>query len=98
VLLLGLLFTRGSAFACLALYPGKGRCLPVFSPWSWFSRRNGSKCLGPLGLGTRFLTHFAAALDSLRYRSRGRRFSFLGALMANRGWAGHVILPPGELG
>lgn len=77
VLLLGLLFTPGAAFACLALYLVEGAVgLPVFSP---HGPGGLAQLLGPTG-GYLFSYPFAAALTSVLCR-RGRR-SFLNALTA----------------
>jgi biotin transport system substrate-specific component len=89
VLLLGLLFTPGAAFACLALYLVEGAAgLPVFSP---HGPGGIAQLLGPTG-GYLLSYPFAAALASLLYR-RGRR-SFLAALMAT-GLGSIVILAAG---
>ena len=89
VLLLGLLFTPGAAFACLALYLVEGAVgLPVFSP---HGPGGMAQLFGPTG-GYLLSYPFAAALASLLYR-RGRR-SFLGALMAT-GLGSIVILAAG---
>jgi biotin transport system substrate-specific component len=89
VLLLGLLFTPGAAFACLALYLVEGAVgLPVFSP---HGPGGIAQLLGPTG-GYLLSYPFAAALTSLLYQ-RGRH-SFLGALMAT-GLGSIVILAAG---
>ena len=77
VLLLGMLFTPGAAFACLALYLAEGAVgLPVFSP---HGPGGIAQLFGPTG-GYLLSYPFAAALTSLLYH-RGRR-SFLTALTA----------------
>ncbi len=79
VLLLGLLFSPGAAFACLALYLMEGALgLPVFSPHGLGGM---AQLLGPTG-GYLLSYPFAAALASVLYR-RGRR-SFLAALAGLR--------------
>ena len=89
VLLLGLLFTPGAAFACLALYLLEGAIgLPVFSP---HGPGGIAQLLGPTG-GYLLSYPFAAALTSLLYH-RGRR-SFLSALTAS-GLGSLVILASG---
>jgi biotin transport system substrate-specific component len=89
VLLLGLLFSPGAAFACLALYLAEGAAgLPVFSP---HGPGGIAQLLGPTG-GYLLSYPFAAALTSLLYR-RGRR-SFLTALTA-AGLGSMVILAAG---
>jgi biotin transport system substrate-specific component len=89
VLLLGLLFSPGAAFACLALYLVEGAVgLPVFSP---HGPGGIAQLLGPTG-GYLISYPFAAALTSLLYR-RGRR-SFLTALTA-AGLGSIVILAAG---
>ena len=71
VLLLGLLFSPGAAFACLALYLMEGASgLPVFSP---HGPGGMVQLLGPTG-GYLLSYPFAAALASLLYRKGGRRF------------------------
>jgi biotin transport system substrate-specific component len=91
VLLLGLLFSPGAAFACLALYLAEGAIgLPVFSP---HGPGGIAQLLGPTG-GYLISYPFAAALTSLLYR-RGRR-SFLTALTA-AGLGSVVILAVGGL-
>jgi biotin transport system substrate-specific component len=89
VLLLGLLFGPGPAFACLALYLMEGAVgLPVFSP---HGPGGMAQMLGPTG-GYLLSYPFAAALASLLYR-RGRR-SFLAAIAAS-GLASVLILAAG---
>jgi biotin transport system substrate-specific component len=89
VLLLGLLFSPGAAFACLALYLAEGAAgLPVFSP---HGPGGIAQLLGPTG-GYLLSYPFAAALTSLLYR-RGRH-SFLTALTA-AGLGSVVILAAG---
>jgi biotin transport system substrate-specific component len=89
VLFLGLLFSPGAAFACLALYLVEGAFgLPVFSP----SGPGGiAQILGPTG-GYLLSYPFAAALASLLYH-RGRR-RFVDALAA-AGLASLLILAVG---
>src|SRR5271155_4942096 len=71
VLLLGLLFSPGPAFACLALYLMEGAIgLPVFSP---HGPGGMAQLLGPTG-GYLLSYPFAAALTSLLYRRGNRRF------------------------
>jgi biotin transport system substrate-specific component len=71
VLLLGLLFTPGAAFACLALYLAEGAAgLPVFSP---HGPGGIAQLLGPTG-GYLLSYPFAAALTSLLYRRSRRSF------------------------
>jgi biotin transport system substrate-specific component len=71
VILLGLLFSPGAAFACLALYLIEGAMgLPVFSPHGLGGM---AQLLGPTG-GYLLSYPFAAALASLLYRRSGRRF------------------------
>jgi biotin transport system substrate-specific component len=71
VILLGLLFSPGAAFACLALYLMEGAMgLPVFSP---HGPGGMAQLLGPTG-GYLLSYPFAAALASLLYRRGGRRF------------------------
>jgi biotin transport system substrate-specific component len=90
VLLLGLLFSPGAAFACLALYLMEGALgLPVFSPHGMGGM---AQLLGPTG-GYLLSYPFAAALASVLYR-RGRR-SFWAALGAS-GLASVVILAAGS--
>src|ERR1700761_9125818 len=89
VLLLGLLFAPGPAFACLALYLVEGAVgLPVFSP---HGPGGIAQLFGPTG-GYLLSYPFAAALTSLLYR-RGRR-SFLTAFTA-AGLGSVVILAAG---
>jgi len=89
VLLLGLLFGPGPAFACLALYLMEGAVgLPVFSP---HGPGGLAQLLGPTG-GYLLSYPFAAALASVLYR-RGRR-SFVGAVAAS-GLASLLILAAG---
>jgi biotin transport system substrate-specific component len=71
VLLLGLLFSPGPAFACLALYLMEGALgMPVFSP---HGPGGMAQLLGPSG-GYLLSYPFAAALTSLLYRRGDRRF------------------------
>jgi biotin transport system substrate-specific component len=89
VLLLGLLFGPGPAFACLALYLMEGAIgLPVFSP---HGPGGLAQMLGPTG-GYLLSYPFAAALASMLYR-RGRR-SFVAAIAAS-GLASVLILAAG---
>ena len=89
VLLLGLLFGPGPAFACLALYLMEGAVgLPVFSP---HGPGGMAQMLGPTG-GYLLSYPFAAALASVLYR-RGRR-SFVAAIAAS-GIASILILAAG---
>jgi biotin transport system substrate-specific component len=89
VLLLGLLFGPGPAFACLALYLMEGAAgLPVFSP---HGPGGIVQLLGPTG-GYLLSYPFAAATASLLYRRR--RGSFLAALAAS-GLASILILAAG---
>jgi biotin transport system substrate-specific component len=89
VLLLGLLFGPGPAFACLALYLMEGAVgLPVFSP---HGPGGIVQLLGPTG-GYLLSYPFAAAMASLLYRRR--RGSFLAALAAS-GLASILILAAG---
>lgn len=89
VLLLGLLFSPGAAFACLALYLMEGAMgMPVFSP---HGPGGLAQLLGPTG-GYLLSYPFAAALASVLYR-RGRRH-FLAAL-AGAGVSSLVILACG---
>jgi biotin transport system substrate-specific component len=89
VLLLGLLFSPGAAFACLALYLVEGAFgLPVFSP---HGPGGIAQLLGPSG-GYLLSYPFAAALASLLYR-RGRR-RFVDAIAA-AGLASVLILAAG---
>ena len=69
VILLGLLFGPGAAFACLALYLIEGAMgLPVFSP---HGPGGMAQLLGPTG-GYLLSYPFAAAVASLLYRRGGR--------------------------
>jgi biotin transporter BioY len=71
VLLLGLLFSPGAAFACLALYLVEGAFgLPVFSP---HGPGGIAQLLGPSG-GYLLSYPFAAALASMLYHRGRRRF------------------------
>jgi biotin transport system substrate-specific component len=71
VLLLGLLFSPGAAFACLALYLVEGAFgLPVFSP---HGPGGLAQLLGPSG-GYLLSYPLAAALASLIYHRSRRRF------------------------
>jgi biotin transport system substrate-specific component len=89
VLLLGLLFSPGPAFACLALYLMEGAIgLPVFSP---HGPGGVAQLLGPSG-GYLLSYPFAAAVASILYR-RGRR-RFLAAIAA-AGVASILILATG---
>jgi biotin transport system substrate-specific component len=89
VLLLGLLFGPGPAFACLALYLMEGAVgLPVFSP---HGPGGLAQMLGPTG-GYLLSYPFAAALASVLYR-RGRRS--LVAAVAAAGLASLLILAAG---
>ena len=89
VRLLGLLFSPGAAFACLALYLVEGAFgLPVFSP---HGPGGIAQLLGPSG-GYLLSYPFAAALASLLYR-RGRR-RFVDAIAA-AGLASVLILAAG---
>jgi biotin transport system substrate-specific component len=89
VLLLGLLFGPGPAFACLALYLGEGAAgLPVFSP---HGPGGMAQLLGPSG-GYLLSYPFAAALASLLYRRGHRRFM---AAIAGAGLASILILAAG---
>ena len=89
VLLLGLLFGPGPAFACLALYLMEGAVgLPVFSP---HGPGGMAQMLGPTG-GYLLSYPFAAAVASVLYR-RGRR-SFVAAIAAS-GLASILILAAG---
>ena len=87
VLLLGLLFGPGPAFACLALYLMEGAIgLPVFSP---HGPGGMVQLLGPTG-GYLLSYPFAAALASALYR-RWRQ-SFLGSFPAAAAAAGLASL------
>jgi biotin transport system substrate-specific component len=89
VLLLGLLFSPGAAFACLALYLVEGAFgLPVFSP---HGPGGLAQLLGPSG-GYLLSYPLAAALASLIYH-RGRR-RFVDAIAA-AGLASILILAAG---
>jgi biotin transport system substrate-specific component len=89
VLLLGLLFGPGPAFACLALYLMEGAVgLPVFSP---HGPGGMAQLLGPSG-GYLLSYPFAAALASLLYRRGQRRFL---SAVAGAGLAGILILAAG---
>src|ERR1700678_1777924 len=89
VLLLGLLFAPGPAFACLTLYLMEGAVgLPVFSP---HGPGGIVQLLGPTG-GYLLSYPFAAAAASLLYRRW--RGSFLAALAAS-GLASVLILAVG---
>src|SRR5271163_1781212 len=89
VLLLGLLFSPGAAFACLALYLVEGALgLPVFSP---HGPGGIAQLLGPSG-GYLLSYPLAAALASLLYRSGQRRFV---AALAAAGLASILILAAG---
>jgi len=89
VLLLGLLFGPGPAFACLALYLMEGAVgLPVFSP---HGPGGIAQLLGPTG-GYLLSYPFAAATASLLYRRW--RGSFLAAAAAS-GLASILILAAG---
>jgi biotin transport system substrate-specific component len=85
VLLLGLLFAPGPAFACLALYLVEGAVgLPVFSP---HGPGGIAQLLGPTG-GYLLSYPFAAALASVVYRRTGR--SLLAALAGSG--AGDIVM------
>lgn len=89
VLLLGLLFGPGPAFACLALYLIEGAAgLPVFSP---HGPGGLAQLLGPSG-GYLLAYPFAAALASVLYRRGHRRFL---AGLAAASLAGVLILAMG---
>jgi biotin transport system substrate-specific component len=89
VLLLGLLFAPGPAFACMALYLAEGAMgLPVFSP---HGPGGLAQLLGPSG-GYLLAYPFAAPLASWLYR-RGNR-GFLAAIAAS-GLASVLILATG---
>jgi biotin transport system substrate-specific component len=91
VLLLGLLFAPGAAFACLALCLVEGAFgLPVFSP---HGPGGIAQLLGPTG-GYLLSYPFAAALVSFLYRRWGR--STLAAL-SGAGLASLVILGAGSV-
>ncbi len=89
VLLLGLLFSPGPAFACLALYLMEGALgMPVFSP---HGPGGMAQLLGPSG-GYLLSYPFAAALTSLLYRRGARRFW---SAIASAGLASLLILAAG---
>jgi biotin transport system substrate-specific component len=89
VLLLGLLFSPGAAFACLTLYLMEGAIgLPVFSPHGLGGI---AQLLGPTG-GYLLSYPFAAAAASYLYRRGQRR---LPAAIAAAGLASIVILATG---
>ena len=89
VLLLGLLFSPGAAFACLALYLIEGALgLPVFSP---HGPGGIPQLLGPSG-GYLLSYPLAAGLASLIYRRGQRRFV---AALAAAGLASILILAAG---
>ena len=89
VLLLGLLFSPGAAFACLALYLVEGALgLPVFSP---HGPGGIPQLLGPSG-GYLLSYPLAAGLASLIYRRGQRRFV---AALAAAGLASILILAAG---
>jgi biotin transport system substrate-specific component len=89
VLLLGLLFSPGPAFACLALYLMEGALgMPVFSP---HGPGGLAQLLGPSG-GYLLSYPFAAALTSLLYRRGDRRFW---SAIAAAGLASLLILAAG---
>jgi biotin transport system substrate-specific component len=89
VLLLGLLFSPGAAFACLALYLVEGALgLPVFSP---HGPGGIAQLLGPSG-GYLLSYPLAAGLASVLYRRGQRRFI---AAIAAAGLASVVILAVG---
>src|SRR5271163_1871685 len=89
VLLLGLLFSPGPAFACLALYLMEGAIgLPVFSP---HGPGGMAQLLGPTG-GYLLSYPFAAATASFLYRHGQRRFP---AAIAAAGLASILILATG---
>jgi biotin transport system substrate-specific component len=91
VLLLGLLFSPGAAFACLALYLVEGALgLPVFSP---HGPGGIAQLLGPSG-GYLLSYPLAAALASLLYRRGQRRFV---AAFAAAGLASILILAAGAI-
>src|ERR1700677_2261144 len=87
--LLGLVFSPGAAFACLALYLVEGLLgLPVFSP---HGPGGIAQLLGPSG-GYLLSYPLAAALASLLYRRGPRRFI---AALAAAGLASILILAVG---
>ena len=89
VLLLGLLFSPGAAFACLALYLVEGALgLPVFSP---HGPGGIAQLLGPSG-GYLLSYPLAAGLASMIYRRGQRRFV---AALAAAGLASILILAAG---
>jgi biotin transport system substrate-specific component len=89
VLLLGLVFGPGPAFACLALYLVEGAVgMPVFSP---HGPGGMAQLLGPSG-GYLLSYPFAAALTSLLYRRGDRRFW---SAIAAAGVASMLILAAG---
>jgi len=89
VLLLGLVFGPGPAFACLALYLVEGAVgMPVFSP---HGPGGMAQLLGPSG-GYLLSYPFAAALTSLLYRRGDRRFW---SAIAAAGVASLLILAAG---
>jgi biotin transport system substrate-specific component len=89
VLLLGLLFSPGAAFACLTLYLMEGALgLPVLSPHGLGGI---AQLLGPTG-GYLLSYPFAAALASFLYRRGQRRFV---AALAAAGLASILILAVG---
>jgi biotin transport system substrate-specific component len=91
VLLLGLLFSPGPAFACLALYLMEGAVgLPVFSPHGLGGM---AQLLGPSG-GYLLSYPLAAALTSFLYRRGDRRFW---SAIAAAGLASLLILAAGGL-
>jgi biotin transport system substrate-specific component len=89
VLLLGLLFSPGAAFTCLALYLVEGALgLPVFSP---HGPGGIAQLLGPTG-GYLLSFPLGAALTSLLYRRGGRRF---GSAIVAAGLASILTLSTG---
>jgi biotin transport system substrate-specific component len=89
VLLLGLLFSPGPAFACLALYLMEGALgMPMFSP---HGPGGMAQLLGPSG-GYLLSYPFAAALTSVLYRRGDRRFW---PAIASAGLASLLILAAG---
>jgi biotin transport system substrate-specific component len=89
VLLIGLLFSPGAAFACLALYLVEGALgLPVFSP---HGPGGVAQLFGPGG-GYLLSYPLAAGLASLLYRSGQRRFV---AALGATGLASILILAAG---
>src|SRR3984957_12546244 len=89
VLLLGMLFSPGAAFACLALYLVEGALgLPVFSP---HGPGGVAQLFGPGG-GYLLSYPLAAGLASLIYRRGQRRFV---AALAAAGVASILILAAG---